>query len=61
MAKKKTEVVSGVTDFSVALADNGFIVEYTGEDEDGNWTSVKKLVLGVDALVEEVKFILTKR
>lgn len=61
MAKKKNEVVNGVTDFSVSLADNGFIVEYSGHDEDDNWASSKKLMLSVDELIAEIKDILTKR
>lgn len=61
MAKTKQEVTSGVTDFSVTLADNGFIVDYRGNDKDDNWAEVKKLVLTVDELIAEVKNILTKR
>jgi hypothetical protein len=61
MAKKKNEIVGGVTDFSVSLADNGFIVEYSGQDEDDNWSSSKKLILSVDELIAEVKDILTRR
>jgi len=61
MAKKKNEVVAGVTDFTVSLADNGFIVEYSGQDEDDNWSNSKKLILSVDDLIAEVKDILTRR
>lgn len=61
MAKKKSEVVSDVTDFSVTFADNGFIIEYTGNDADDNYTHVKKLVMGLDELIAEVKEVLNKR
>lgn len=61
MAKVKQEIVANVSDFSVALADNGYIIEYRGSDADDNWTDCKKLVLSVDELISEVKYILTKR
>lgn len=61
MAKVKQPVVTGVSDFSVTLADNGFVVDYSGSDIDDNWTSTKKLLLTVDELVAEIKDIITKR
>jgi len=61
MAKKKNEVVSDVTDFSVTFADNGFIIEYTGNDADQNYSHVKKLVMSVEELIAEVKDAINKR
>ena len=61
MAKRRSEVISDVTDFSVTFADNGFIIEYTGNDADENYSHVKKLVMTLDELIAEVKEVINKR
>lgn len=40
----KKEVVKGVDSFSVDIADNGYIVDYSGNDENGDWASSKRVV-----------------
>lgn len=52
MAKK--EVVKGVTDFRVAIADNGFVLEFSGQDVDGDWANAKRIVGDPNALVQAI-------
>lgn len=52
MAKK--EVVSGVTDFRVEIADNGFVLEFSGQDVDGDWANAKRIVGDPNALVQAI-------
>lgn len=41
--------------FTVNMYDNGYMLEISGEDADGEWKSAKILVSDVDSLVELVK------
>lgn len=52
MAKK--EVVKGVTDFRVEIADNGFVLEFSGEDANGDWANAKRIVGDPNALVQAI-------
>ena len=52
MAKK--EVVKGVTDFRVEIADNGFVLEFSGEDINGDWANAKRIVGDPNALVQAI-------
>jgi hypothetical protein len=52
MAKK--EVVKGVTDFRVEIADNGFVLEFSGEDVNGDWANAKRIVGDPNALAQAI-------
>ena len=52
MAKK--EVVKGVTDFRVDIADNGFVLEFGGQDVDGDWANAKRIVGDPNALAQAI-------
>ena len=49
MAKK--EVVKGVSEFNVEMADNGFIVRYSGQDMDDDWAGAKRIVADMNGLM----------
>lgn len=49
MAKK--EVVKDVSEFTVEMADNGFIVRYSGHDMDGCWADAKRIVADMNGLM----------
>ena len=53
--RDKREIVSGVTDISISFADNGFVVDYSGQDDEGDWQSVKIVVTSMDDLVDTVR------
>ena len=53
MSKKK-EVVKGVTDFRVEIADNGFVIEFSGEDVNGDWANAKRIVGDPNALTQTI-------
>ena len=50
----KKEVVKGVDSFNVEFADNGFIVSYNGEDDDGDWANAKRIVGDMQELVRVI-------
>lgn len=51
---KKKEVVAGVTDFRVEIADNGFVIEFSGEDSNGDWANAKRIVGDPNALTQTI-------
>ena len=53
---KISDKASKVNDsFTVNMYDNGFMVEVSGEADDGNWVTVKILANTLDELVELVR------
>ena len=58
MAKK--EVVKGVTDFRVEIADNGFVLEYSGEDVNGDWANAKRVVANANDLGQAIMKIVNE-
>ena len=58
MAKK--EVVKGVTDFRVEIADNGFVLEYSGEDVNGDWANAKRVVANASDLGQAIMKIVNE-
>ena len=55
MAKKNKAIVNGVDNFSVSILDNGFTLEYTGNNSDNDWTTNKVIVGDVDKLCELIR------
>ena len=48
-------VVKGVENFNVSFYDNGYTLEYTGNDAEDNWGTVKIIVPDLDTLIKEIK------
>jgi len=53
MAKNKL-IVKDVNDFNVDIADNGFVLNYSGQDGEDNWQSAKVVVNNQEQLFEEL-------
>ena len=58
MAEK--EVVSGVTDFRVEIADKVFVLEFSGHDVDGNWANAKLIVVDHIELTQAIMKIVNE-
>ena len=57
MAKSSNEVTKGVENYTVNKFDNGFTVEYSGNNANGDWANAKKIVADEKALIELIKEI----
>ena len=59
MAGKESNrtIVNGVDNFTVNIMDNGFTVEYTGNNSDNDWVTSKLIVPDVDKLCELIRGI----
>ena len=55
MAKKNKAIVNGIDSFSVSILDNGYTLEYTGNNSDNDWTTNKVIVGDVDKLCELIR------
>lgn len=55
MAKKNKAIVNGVDSFSVSILDNGYTLEYTGNNSDNDWVTNKVIVGDVDKLCELIR------
>ena len=55
MAKKNKTIVNGVDNFSVSILDNGFTLEYNGNNSDNDWITNKIIVGDVDKLCELIR------
>jgi len=49
------QVTKDVDYFSVNFADNGYILEYSGKNDEDDWRNAKILVSTFDELVEAIK------
>ena len=60
MAKKQVKTISDKLskvneNFTVNTYDNGFMIEVSGKDSDGEWKTAKLMVQSVDELLALVK------
>ena len=55
MAKKNKTIVNGVDSFSVSILDNGYTLEYNGNNSDNDWITNKLIVGDVDKLCELIR------
>lgn len=56
------EVTNKVEDISIAFADNGYIIEYRGYDNNDEWASAKVVVLSLEEMIEVIRDVaLNKR
>ena len=51
----KKQVVKNVTDFNVSIYDNGFTLNYNGNDSEGDWAEAKVIVSDIDKLSELIR------
>lgn len=51
------EVTNKVEDMSIAFADNGYIIEYRGYDDNEEWASAKVVVLSLEDAIEVIRDI----
>jgi hypothetical protein len=51
----KLKVTKNVKSFSVDIASNGFIMEYTGDNESDNWVEDKIVMPDMNTLVQHIK------
>jgi hypothetical protein len=52
MAKKP--VTKKVETFDVEIVSNGFVLNYSGKDEDDEWTSTKEIVTTLEGLHQRI-------
>jgi hypothetical protein len=58
---KKLPVVKEVGDFNVEFADNGFVLNYSGQDENDDWSTSKLVLFDLDSLVTAIKDIVENK
>jgi len=49
-------ITKDVSSFNVDFADNGYIINYSGQDDDDNWSNTKKVVLSLEELIDEIRY-----
>lgn len=57
----KKPVIKEVTDFNVEIADNGFVLNYSGRDEESDWATVKVVLTSVEQLIDEINKVVLMR
>jgi len=50
----KKDIVKEVNDFSVDIADNGFVLNYSGRNNDDDWVNTKLVFTEVGQLVAKI-------
>lgn len=59
---RMAEVTNKVEDISIAFADNGYIIEYRGYDNNDEWATAKVVVLSLEEMMEVIRDVaLNKR
>lgn len=56
---KKAKITKEVSDFNVEIADNGFVLNYSGKTEDDDWVNSKVVITSVDDLVKTITDIVS--
>lgn len=56
---KKAKIIKEVSDFNVEIADNGFVLNYSGKTEDDDWVNSKVVITSVDDLVKTITDIVS--
>ena len=54
----KKVVTKDVEDFSVSVAHNGFVIDFSGRTEDDDYASMKLVVASADELFAEIQKLL---
>lgn len=53
----KNKITKNVEYVQINFADNGYIVEYSGESSDGDWHNVKSIISDFDELIEYLQVV----
>jgi hypothetical protein len=48
------KVTKEVSEMTIEFADNGFVVRYSGRDDDDDWSDTKIIVNDIDTLCDKV-------
>lgn len=56
-----SKVTKGVSDFTVEFADNGFVLRYSGRDNEDNWADCKMIVPSLTELIKEIEKVVELR
>jgi hypothetical protein len=56
---KNAKIIKEVSDFNVEIADNGFVLTYSGKTEDDDWVNSKVVITSVDDLVKTITDIVS--
>jgi hypothetical protein len=56
---KNAKIIKEVSDFNVEIADNGFVLNYSGKTEDDDWVNSKVVITSVDDLVKTITDIVS--
>jgi hypothetical protein len=59
VAKKDKAVTKNVSDFNVSIFDNGYTLNYSGNNDEGDWTDAKLIVSDIDKLCELIRNVVT--
>lgn len=57
MAKNYKDIVKGVDSVSVSILDNGYTLEFTGYNNQGDWVTSKIIVSTIDDLCNHIKTV----
>jgi len=55
------KVTKDVSDFRVELANNGCVIEYSGQDKEDNWATDKIVVPDLNSLFKEIERLVELR
>ena len=53
-------IVKEVSNVTIEFAENGFIVDYSGRDESGDWKSAKVIFNDFDSLSKHLSYVSTE-
>jgi hypothetical protein len=53
--RKNKVITKEVESINIDFADNGFVMNFSGKDEDDNWTDNKLIVHSLDELIAQIK------
>jgi hypothetical protein len=56
---KKAKIIKEVNDFNVEIADNGFVLNYSGRTDEDDWINSKVVITSVDDLVKTITDIVS--
>ena len=55
MARKKQQVTKEVESINIDVADNGYVIGYSGRDNEDNWTDAKIVVKTLQEVFVEIE------
>jgi hypothetical protein len=55
MARKKQQVTKEVESINIDVADNGYVIVYSGRDDEDSWTDAKIVVKTLQEVFAEIE------